>query len=82
MRVGFLQHWSLFGAYRWMRGLVGADVMEKTSVRQNECKGCMNWPLHVGTSIEKMYISRDRSADVNILGSTLLLARKSKRISV
>mgnify|MGYP000235154965 CR=1 FL=1 len=71
-----------FGAYRWMRGLVGADVVEKTGLRRNQCRECMNRPLHAGTSFDKLYIVRYRSADVNILGSTRYLARKLMRISV
>mgnify|MGYP007069651513 CR=1 FL=1 len=47
-------------------------VMEKTGLRQNQCKGCGNKPLHAGATFYKSYIVRDRSADVNILGSTHL----------
>ena len=57
-------------------------VVEKIGLRRNLCKGCVNRPLHAGASFDKLYIVRCRSADVNILGNTLLLARKSMRISV
>ena len=57
-------------------------VVEKTDLRRNQCKGCENRPLHVGASFDKLYIVRYRSADVNILGNTRLIARKSMRIYV
>ena len=57
-------------------------VVEKTSLRRNLCKGSVNRPLHVGVSFDKLYIVSCRSADVNILGSTHSLARKSRCVSI
>ena len=71
-----------FGAYRWMHGLVGVDVVKKTIPRRNSGIVCMKRPLHAGTSFDELYIVRYMSADVNILGSAYSLARKSRSISV
>ena len=65
-----------------MRGLVGADVVEKTVPRRNLSIVRMNWSLHAGTSFDVLYIVRRRSAGVNVIGSTQSLARKSRLISV
>ena len=57
-------------------------VVEKTVPRRNRRIMCANRPLYVGTSFVVMYIFRYKSADVNILGRTHLLGRKSRHISV
>ena len=65
-----------------MRGYVGEDVVEKTVPRRNRKIMCVNRPLYVGTSIVVMYLFRYMLVDVNILGSTHSLDRKSRHISV
>ena len=57
-------------------------VVEKTVPRRNQRMMCANRPLHAGTSFVVMYIFRYKSADVNILGRTDLIGRKSRHISV
>ena len=52
-------------------GMRTTVVVQKTGFKQNQCKGCVNWPLHTGAYFE-LYIVRDRLVDVNILGSTHL----------
>ena len=67
-------------AYRWMRDLVGADVVEKTIPKRNPRIVCVNRPLHAGTSFDSCTYLRCRTVDGDILGSTHSLARKSRRI--
>ena len=61
---------------------MGADVVEKTGPRRNLRILRMNRSLVAGTGFDMLYIVKCRSDDVNILGSTHSLARKSKCISV
>ena len=65
-----------------MHGLVGVDVVKKTGPKRNQGIKGVNPPLHECARIDTLYITRNRTTDVNILGMTYLLARKSTRISV
>ena len=55
------------------------DVVKKTGPKRNQGIKGVNPPLHECARIDTLYITRNRTADVNILGVTYLLIRKSMR---
>ena len=57
-------------------------VVEKTVPRRNRRMMCANRPLHTGKSFVVMYIFGYKSANVNILGRTDLIGRKTRHIFV
>ena len=57
-------------------------VVKKTSPKGNQGIKGVNLPLHECVRIDTLYITRNRMADVNILGIRYLIIKKSMHISV